>query len=186
MQVLMQHGSYQLVRADQQARIDSAEVVLYRGIGTNETFRFLRIGLRGPGTAQGRVFQAYVRVHAQILADSPLSFNSIHDRAKRSETSHIRDGTWLTDDIGRSHRLDIDSDAFAKELRLTVHQSFTLSEDIAKSRFGPNYIKCKTPLSNICLTTFFAGAYEVRIIDPDRDFLDCVGCRLEETPTPRL
>ena len=78
--------------------------------------------------------------------------------------------------------MDLDGDAFTKELWFTVHQSFTLSEDIAKWKFGPNHIKCKTPLSNIRLTTFFAGEYEARIIHPDRvDFLDCIGCRVEET-----
>src|SRR5690606_21715863 len=98
------------------------------------------------------------------------------------ETWHIRDGTWLTDDIGRSHGLDLDGDAFAKELWFTVHQSFTLSEDIAKWKFGPNYVTCKTPLGNIRLTTFFAGEYEARIIESDgAGVRDCVGCRPEET-----
>ena len=179
--VLVQHGSYQVLGVDRQPLLDSGEVVLYRGVGTAETFRFLRIGSREPESEQGRVIRAYAKTQARVLADSTLSFNSIHDRAKRTETSHIRDGTWLTDDIAKESGLDLATDAFAKELWLTTHQSFTLSEDIAKWKFGPHYVKCRTPLSNIRLTTFFAAEHEVRIIDPDRvKFIECVGCQLRE------
>jgi len=179
--VFMQHGSYQLLEVDQQPLLDSGHVVLYRGIGTAETFRFLRVGSHDPATERGRVLRTYAETQAHVLADSTLSFNSIHDRAKRIETCHIRDGTWLTDEVAIGHGLNLAADGFAKELWLAAHQSFTLAENIAKWKFGPHYVKCRTPISNVRLTTFFAGEHEVRIIDPDRvEFLECVGCRLHE------
>jgi hypothetical protein len=182
--VLMQHGSYQLLDVDEQPLLDSGEAVLYRGIGKAETFRFLRVGSRDADSEQGRVWRQYLSTQARVLSDSTLSFNSIHDRAKRAETSHIRDGTWLTDDIAKENGLDIETHALAKELWLTTHQSFTLARNIAEWKFGPHFVKCRTPLTNIRLTTFFANEHEVRIIDPDRvEFLECVGCELREVST---
>jgi hypothetical protein len=41
----------------------------------------------------------------------------------------------------------------------------------------------KTSLSNIRLTTFFAGESEMRIIDPSRvSVVDAVGCQVEFGP----
>jgi hypothetical protein len=179
--VLMQHGSYQILGVDQQPLLDAGEVVLYRGIEKADTFRFLRVGETNPESEVGRIWRRYMRTQAHVMSDSTLSFNSVHDRTKRSETWHIRDGTWLTDDIAADHGLDLTSDGFAKELWRTTHQSFTLAQWVAEQKFGPHYVKCKTPISNIRLTTFFAGEHEVRIVDPDRlEFLECVGCRVRE------
>lgn len=179
--VFMQHGSYQVIEADRQPLLETGDVVLYRGIGEAERFRFFRVGARSPETASGLAFARYARTQARVLSDSTLSFNSIHDRAKRTETGHIRDGTWLTDDLGRAAGLDLECDGVAQQLWNTTHQSFTLAEHLAKWKFGPNYVKCRTPLDNIRLTTFFAGEHEVRIVDPDRvEIVEGVGCRLEE------
>jgi hypothetical protein len=161
-------------------------VALLLGSAAADSVRapFQRVGSRDAQTESGRVFAHYSRVQGHVLSDSTLSFNSIHDRAKRTETGHIRDGTWITDHIARDNGLDLTGDALAKRLWLTTHQSFTLNEGIAKWKFGPNYIKCRTPLDNIRLTTFFAGEHEARIVDPDRvEFLECVGCRLETRPS---
>jgi hypothetical protein len=50
-------------------------------------------------------------------------------------------------------------------------------------KFGPHHVVVKTPLSNIRLTTFFAGESEVRIIDPSRiSLVDAVGCQVEFIP----
>jgi hypothetical protein len=41
----------------------------------------------------------------------------------------------------------------------------------------------KTPLSNIRLTTFFAGESEVKIIDPSRlSLVEAVGCQVKFIP----
>lgn len=178
--LLMQHGSYQLVRADEQPLLRSGEVVLYRGVQKSDVFRFLRVGHGSLDLEQRHVWQKYVRTQGRMLSDSVLSFNSIHDRAKRCETSHILDGTWVGDDIAEANGLDIADDGFAAELWRTAHQSFALVPWVAENKFGPHFVKCKTPIGNIRITTFFAGEHEVRIIDPDRvEFLEPQGCRVK-------
>lgn len=48
---------------------------------------------------------------------------------------------------------------------------------MSENKFGPSRVVCRTPLTNIRITTFFAGEHEVRIIDPDRvEILAAVGC----------
>jgi len=179
--VMMQHGSYQVLGVDHQPLLDSGEVLLYRGIQQAEVFRWLRLGTRDGASEQGRAWRRYVATQAQVLSDSTLSFNSVHDRARRTETSHIRDGTWITDDVAKENGLDLSQGTFASELWRTTHQSFTLARYLAENKFGPHFVTCKTPLANIRITTFFAGEHEVRIVDPDRvEFIECVGCRLEE------
>lgn len=176
--LLMQHGSYQIVDVEDQPLLGSGEVVLYRGLGRAEAFRLMRPPhLDGH---HGDVWRRYVRAQADMLSDSVRSFNSVHDRAKRCETSHIRDATWMSDDIARQHGLDLDGDGFARELWKATHQSFSLARWVAERKFGPHYVVCKTPLDNIRLTTFFAGEHEVRIVAPHRvAVLESYGCRLD-------
>jgi hypothetical protein len=51
---------------------------------------------------------------------------------------------------------------------------------MAELKFGPHYVVFRTPLSNIRITTFFAGEVEVRIIDPTlMTLVDAVGCSVE-------
>ena len=50
-------------------------------------------------------------------------------------------------------------------------------------KFGPHYVVLKTPLSNIRITTFFAGESEVKIVDPSRvSVVKTVGCQVEFIP----
>lgn len=64
-----------------------------------------------------------------------------------------------------------------------VHKKGSLARWVADRKFGPNYVVGRTPLSNIRLTTFFAGEHEVRIIKPDRVvFCEAVGCDIEQEP----
>jgi len=47
-------------------------------------------------------------------------------------------------------------------------------------KFGPHHVVLKTPLSNIRITTFFAGEAEVKILDPTRvSDVRAVGCELD-------
>jgi hypothetical protein len=178
--LFMQHGSYQVVEVTDQPLLNSGEVVLYRGIGRAETAH-----LFGTGDLDAHdrsVWRRYVRVQAALLSDSVRSFNSIHDRAKRCETAHIRDGTWMSDDLARRQGLDVDGGGFARNLWEATHQSFSLARWVAQNKFGPNYVVCKTPLDNIRLTAFFAGEHEVRIISPQRvALLESHGCRVEQS-----
>jgi hypothetical protein len=51
---------------------------------------------------------------------------------------------------------------------------------IGVRKFGPHHVVLKTSLSNIRLTTFFAGESEVKIIDPSRiSRVEAVGCKVE-------
>lgn len=178
--LFMQHGSYQLVPTGDQPLLRAGEVVLYRGIGRSRVFRFLRVG-HSSVEGQGRdLWQSYVRAQSRMLSDSVLSFNTIHDRARRCETGHIRDGSWISDEIARAEGMDPTEDHLAAALWNAAHQSFSLARWVGENKFGPHFVTGKTPISNIRLTTFFAGEHEVRIIDPDLvDFTDARGCRVE-------
>jgi len=176
--LLMQHGSYQFVPADEQPLLPSGEIVLFRGVQESDVFRFLRVGRLNPETRH--VWQNYVRTQVQVLSDSVLSFNTIHDRVKRCESSHILDQSWVSDDIAEANGLNITDDGFARELWRATHQGFTMTRWVAEAKFGPHFVKCKTPIGNVRFTTFFAGEQEARIIDPDLvEFFEPVGCRVE-------
>ncbi len=177
--IFMQHGSYQIVDEVDQPLLESGDVLLYRGVGEADVLRLFQTGT--PEGGDRSVWRRYAQVQAGLLSDSVRSFNSIHDRAKRCETGHIRDGTWMSDDVARQHGLDIDGDGFAGDLWEASHQSFSLARHVAEHKFGPHYVVCKTSLDNIRLTTFFAGENEVRIVSPHRlALLETHGCRVEE------
>ena len=92
--LIMQHGSYQILPAADQPLIEAGEVMLYRGVQRSRKFRFPRLGTRDP--ARRQTWRRYVEVQAYVLSDAVRSFNSIHDRASRSETGYIRDRSWVT------------------------------------------------------------------------------------------
>lgn len=174
--LLMQHGSYQLVPAEDQPLLGGGDVLLYRGVQKSMEFRLLRMGEMDAATHE--TWRRYVGVQVHVLSDSVRSFNSIHDRAVRCETQCIRDRSTMTDDIARARGLDIDGEGFTRALWTAAHQSFALARWVAERKFGPNYVVCRTPLDNIRMTTLFVGEHEVRIIDPDRvEILEEHGCR---------
>jgi hypothetical protein len=79
--------------------------------------------------------------------------------------------------------LDIESPGFSKDLWHAAQQAYSLDPVMGVRKFGPHHVVVKTPLSNIRLTTFFAGESEVRIIDPSRiSLVDAVGCQVEFIP----
>ena len=122
----------------------------------------------------------YFKLQLEILSRSDRSFNSIHDRTKRVETSHIHDGTWLTDELAVQRGLDIEDDPQTRALWHAAHQGFALCGWVSEQKFGPNRVVFRTPLSNIRITTFFAGEHEVRIIDPDRvELVAAIGCHMQ-------
>ena len=175
--LLIQHGSYQVVETADQSLLEAGEVFLYRGVQRSEEFRFVRFGEFEASKRQ--TWRRYLAVQAHVLSDATRSFNSIHDRTKRSETGHIRDRSWATDDLARQHGLDIDQPGFARTLWESTHQCFALERGVAEWKFGPHYVTCKTPLNNIRITSFFAGEHEARILDPRRvEILEARGCRM--------
>ena len=83
--LLIQHGSYQWVSLEDQPSIPAGEVSLYRGIGQATRFRCLRFRPEELSPASREIWRKYLRVQADMLSDSILSFNTIHDRVKRCE-----------------------------------------------------------------------------------------------------
>ena len=174
----IQHGSYQVVQLADQPLLPKGGVVLYQGVQESTRFSFLCPS--DLGAEKQRVWRRYVGVQVLVLSDATRSFNSIHGRTERCETGHIRDQSWMSNDLARAHGLDIDGPGFAKALRDATHQSFSLARWVADRKFGPNHVVAKTPLSNIHMTTFFAGEHEVRVIDPQQvEMLEEHGCRVE-------
>jgi hypothetical protein len=58
-------------------------------------------------------------------------------------------------------------------------QSFALRPWVSENKFGPHRVDCRTPLTNIRITTFFAGEHEVRVLDPSRvELLAGIGCEV--------
>jgi len=175
--VMIQHGSYQLVRQADQPFVTSGELLLYRGVQRSAEFRWLEHVDFDP--IERRIWRAYLEIQGDILSDAVRSFNSIHDRTSRCETAHLRDRSWMTDSLARAHGLDIAGTGFAAALWSTTHQSFALERWVAQNKFGPHHVVCKTPLENVRITTFFAGEHEVRIIDPSRvEIVETHGCRV--------
>jgi hypothetical protein len=166
--MLLQHGSYQWISSEDQPLIEAGEVILYRGIGSAEIFRQLRFRADELSPANCEVWRKYVAIQAAILSDSRLSFNTIHDRIRRCETGGLRDGTWLADELASDAGLDIDAPGFAKQLWDSAQQSYSLDPNMGQRKFGPHYVAVRTPLSNIRITTFFAGESEAKIVDPSR------------------
>jgi hypothetical protein len=181
--VLIQHGSYQWISSEDQPLIEAGEVVLYRGIGQASAFRQLRFRPDELSSANREVWQKYLALQAEMLSDSTLSFNTIHDRIKRCETGGLRDGTWLADKLTADAGLDIQAPGFAKQLWESAQQSYSLDPIMGERKFGPHYAAVRTALSNIRITTFFAAESEVKIVDPIRIHeVEPFGCEVQFIP----
>ena len=107
--LLIQHGSYQWISREDQPGIEQGEVLLYRGIGQSSVFRSLQFEPSDLTAANRDIWRKYLGVQAEMLSDSVLSFNTIHDRVKRSETEGLRHGTWVGDTMATQAGLDIES-----------------------------------------------------------------------------
>lgn len=180
--LFIQHGSFQCVPVDEQPELEAGYVHLHRGIGDAKVFRFWSPFRSTPAPRLTNVWEKYAQLHFDILSRSDLSFNSIHDRAKRTETGHIRDDTLITDSLAAERGLDIENDPWTRALWEAAHQSFALVRWVAQNKFGPHRVVCRTPLTNIRITTFFAGEHEVRVLDPSRlELIEAIGCRVSIT-----
>lgn len=173
--LFIQHGSYQLLRVTDQPLLGQGQLLLHRGIFKDTVFRLPHFDADTPGNAS--TWSHYGALVEYVLTDSVRSFTAVHDRVKRAETGHIRDQSWLTDDLARSEGLDIDGDPAARSLWSLTHQSFSLARWVADRKFGPNHVVFRTPMDNVHLTTFFVGEHEVRVLDPRLlEVHETVGC----------
>ena len=122
-----------------------------------------------------------------MLSESVLSSNTIHDPVRRRETGRLRNGTWLGDELGMKAGLDIRSPGFASHLWHAAEQSYFLDPVIGERKFGPHQVVVKNFLSNIWITTLFAGESEVKIVDPSRIAeVQGFGCEVEFIPATEL
>jgi hypothetical protein len=178
--VLIQHGSYQWISDQDQPDIERGHALLYRGIGKTKAFRFLQFRPEELSPVNRDIWRKYLGVQAAMLSDSVLSFNTIHDRVHRCETGGLRHASWLGDAMAIAAGLDIKSGGFANQLWHAAQQSYSLNPMMGSLKFGPHYVVLKTPLSNLRMTTFFAGESEVKLVDPSQvSVVESVGCQLE-------
>jgi hypothetical protein len=68
-----------------------------------------------------------------------------------------------------------------RPIRSLLYSGYALEEWCATRKFGANYVKLRTPLSNIRITAFVCGETEVKVIDPNKlEVIEAVGCRVRE------
>ena len=139
--VLIQHGSYQWISHQDQPNIERGQVVLYRGIAESTAFRCLQFHPDELSPANREIWRKYLGVQADMLSDSVLSFNTIHDRVKRSETEGLRHGTWLGDAMATQAGLDIESAGFGNDLWRAAQQSYSL-DPVIGARKLPRSATC--------------------------------------------
>jgi hypothetical protein len=143
--LLIQHGSHQWVSLEDQPSIPAGEVLLYRGIGQATRFPCLRLQREELSPANGEIWLKYLRVQADMLSDSILSCNTIHDRLKRCETAGLRDGTWVGNELATQAGLDIQSPGFARDLWHAAQPSYSLEPAMGAVKFGPHNVVVKPP-----------------------------------------
>jgi hypothetical protein len=166
----MQHGSYYIGDIQCQPVIDRGELILYRGVQNEKTFRLYRLT---DDAKRGRL----MRVHARSLADSVTSFNAAHCNLLRCETGAFNDRSFLFDLHCRLEGLDEDDVA----VRSALYSGYALEEWCASRKFGPHYVKLRTPLTNVRITTFVANETEIKVIDPNKlQIVEAIGCRVQE------
>jgi len=163
--LLIQHGSYQLVKVKDQPFISEGLLTMYRGIRESREYKYLKIETPLPAKKRA-LLDSYFAVQVKAFSDSALSFAIAHSRVIRCETDFLNLDFCIWDRVAESVGFEWKKAKFAEQLSNSHWQSFTLDQRIAAIKFGPNYVKCTTPVSNIRLTTFFAGEHEVMAIDP--------------------
>ena len=111
------------------------------------------------------VIDHYRTFHSNYLSDSVRSFTIAHAGTFRCETGHLINSYELLfpelPHVGSMH------DSLMHLLRNT-NQCYTLVEHVAKHKFGPSYAAFKTPITNIRISTWFAGENEVKVLSLDR------------------
>jgi hypothetical protein len=140
----------------------------YRGIQNAKVFRYLSFDSACLGETEGSAWRAFLKTQITLLSDSSVSFISMHEKINRCETGGLNNSSFSNEDIAKSSGLNLVDGGFPRDLWRNHHQCFSLERDIAERKFGPNLVILKTPLTNIRITTFFAGEAEAKVIDPTR------------------
>jgi hypothetical protein len=167
--ILIQHGSYLIADVKSQPRIDLGEAVLYRGVQKSRSFLFRRLT-----TADIRL--RLRTVHARSLADSVTSFNTVHCNVSRAETGWFNDRSYMLGNLCLEAGLEPDP-----AITSLLYSGYAIEDWCSARKFGPNYVKFRTPLTNIRITTFVCNETEVKVIDPNKlEVIEAVGCRVRE------
>ncbi len=173
--VLIQHGSYLAIDVAEQPFIKDDLLVLYRGVGAKRSFSW-RSWDGNLSPDESAILRRYFDVQQRAFSDSEVSFQVAHAGVYRCETGFLQlKMSWR--DLAREIGFDPEKTSLGHQLTSAYQQSFTLFELTAAWKFGPNYVKCTTPLDNVRITSFFAGECEVRVIDPRK--LEILAPRLE-------
>ena len=166
---MIQHGSYLIADVKSQPYMDRGEAILYRGVQKSASFLFCRLT-----TADIRL--RLMTVHARSLRDSVTSFNAVHCNVSRSETGWFNDRSFMLDDLCVEAGLEPDP-----EITSLVYSGYAFEDWCSIRKFGPNYVKFRTPLTNIRITTFVCNETEVKVIDPNKlEVVQAVGCTVRE------
>ncbi len=95
----------------------------------------------------------------------------------RTETGYFNDRSFLLGELSESAGLNVNP-----SITRLIYSGYALEEWCAERKFGPNYVKLRTPLTNIRITTFVCNETEVKVIDPNKlEVMECVGCKVRET-----
>lgn len=117
-----------------------------------------------------------MKIHAETLVDSIVSFNTVHCNIKRCESESFNDRSFMIDDIALKHGLEAENTIAA-----ILYSGYALEKWCGENKFGPNYVKFITPATNIRITTFVAGETEVKVIDPNKlEIIKSEGCDVTE------
>ena len=163
----MQHGSYLIADMESQPHIDRGEAVLYRGLQKAR-------GVFAP-QVDTRMSAAVDEGSRPNPGDSVTSFNAMHCNVSRTETGWFNDRTFCSaTSAGRQ--------ALSRSVRSGhCFTPGTRWRNGAPRKFGANYVKLRTPLSNIRITAFVCSETEVKVIDPNKlEVIEAVGCRVRE------
>jgi hypothetical protein len=166
---LIQHGSYLIAEVESQPYLDRGEAVLYRGVQAAEEFFLRRL-------TSANIRSRLMSAHAGTLADSVASFNAVHCNVSRTETGWFNGRTFMLGDFCQEAGLQP-----KVPLASLLYSGYALEEWRAVRKFGPSYLKFRTPLSNLRITTFVCNETEVKVIDPNKlDVIEAVGCKVRE------
>lgn len=167
--IIIQHGSYQFVENKKQPDLKDGIVYLYRGIGKDTVYTHYQI-------LDKDLNKSIMDIHAKTFVDSVVSFNTVHSNVKRCESSALNHDTFILHHLTKELNLQHED-----EMISVLNSGYSLNYNYGCSKFGPNHVVFKTPLSNIRITTFFCGEDEVKIIDPNKlEAIKEVGCKVKK------
>ena len=167
---MIQHGSYLIADIESQPYIDRGEAVLYRGVQNAEIFLLRRLTTADIRCAVDEAFTPEA-----WRTPSPHSTPCI-----AMYRGPKRDGS-MTGALCSATSAWRQASQPEPPIMSLLYSGYALEEWCAAGKFGPNYVKFRTPLSNIRITTFVCNETEVKIIDPNKlEVIEAVGCRIRE------